>query len=411
MKQSSTLWMLLAQVVSIVGFATYPSALVQIKQEWALSNFQAGTIASSFFLGYVAVVSMATSLTDRIDARRIYILGAFASSLGSACMAFLANSFSGALISVMLTGAGVSATYMPGLKILSDRVERGQLTRHISFYTAFFGVGTALSYFSSGLMIELYGWRSAFMVAAIGPLLAGTIVCFVLKALPNDLGWLDLKLSLSDVFPVKRWKQVMKTQDAFSYMLGYAVHSLELFATRSWMVTYFIFCAKNSGQDHFFPVAASLLVAIINLAGVPASIIGNEIALKIGRRQWITTTMLVSAGLGFLAGFMPGFPWYIIVLVMLVYNLFVMADSATLTAGLVISVPQEIKGVALGLHSLMGFGGGLLGPALFGAALDVSSIPLWPLPTWLFSFTTIILFSILFALLQPFKNRRQHEYL
>lgn len=49
-----------------------------------------------------------------------------------------------------------------------------------------------------------------------------------------------------------------------------------------------------------------------------------------------------------------------------------MADSGTLTAGLVAAVPAELRGAALGLYSLAGFAGGMLGPSLFGLALDLA---------------------------------------
>lgn len=398
--------MLLAQIGSIVGFATYPSALVQIKNEWLLSNFESGLIASSFFFGYILVVPLATTLTDRIDARRIYIAGTMASILGLLGMSFLSVGFFSAMACLILSGAGVSATYMPGLKILSDRVNQGELTRHISFYTAFFGVGTALSYFSSGVMINTFGWRAAFLVAAFGPFIALLIVLFFVKARHGEGGWLTLQFRLADIFPVGRWKRVMQTENAMSYMLGYAAHSLELFATRSWMVTYFIFCATVANDPTFFPIAATTLVAMINLAGVPASIVGNEMALRVGRQRWIIWVMLSSALFGALVGWVPGHSWGIIVLLVLIHSLCIMADSATLTAGLVISVPQEIKGVALGLHSLLGFAGGLIGPAIFGAALDVSSME-GGQPSWLIAYLSIVSFSVLFVLLKPFRKRRQ----
>lgn len=406
--------MLLAQVGSIVGFGTYPSALVPIKQEWLLSNFESGLIASSFFFGYILIVPLATTLTDRIDARRIYIAGTIASMIGSLGMAFFASGFMSALACLIFNGAGVSATYMPGLKILSDRVKQGELTRHISFYTAFFGVGTALSYFFSGLMIDWFHWRAAFIFGAVGPFIALGIVLFFVHPRDGEGGWLTLKFKLADIFPVGRWKRVMQTEHALSYMLGYAVHSLELFATRSWMVTYFVFCATLVNDPNFFPVAATTLVAMINLAGVPASIMGNEMALKIGRQRWIMWVMLASASFGVLVGWAPGFHWSMIVLIVLMHSLCIMADSATLTAGLVISVPQEIKGVALGLHSLLGFGGGLIGPALLGAALDASTI--WNItalnptgqPSWLFAYASISLFSLIFVIFKPFKKRSLH---
>jgi MFS family permease len=67
--------MLLTQVLSIFGFACYAASLTVIQAEWQLSNFQSGFLASSFFIGYVLVVPIATTLSDRIDTRQIYLTG------------------------------------------------------------------------------------------------------------------------------------------------------------------------------------------------------------------------------------------------------------------------------------------------------------------------------------------------
>ncbi|MEY3633195.1 MAG: hypothetical protein RI937_1393, partial [Pseudomonadota bacterium] len=69
--------LLLAHILSLLGFSTYAVALTQLQQEWALSNSEAGWIASGFFIGYVATVSTWSSLTDVMDARRIYTAGSF----------------------------------------------------------------------------------------------------------------------------------------------------------------------------------------------------------------------------------------------------------------------------------------------------------------------------------------------
>jgi len=44
-----------------------------------------------------------------------------------------------------LLGVGIAGTYMPGLRLLSDHVTGPKQSRSIAFYTASFGVGTALS--------------------------------------------------------------------------------------------------------------------------------------------------------------------------------------------------------------------------------------------------------------------------
>jgi MFS family permease len=79
--------------------------------------------------------------------------------------------------------------------------------------------------------------------------------------------------------------------------------------------------------------------------------------------------------------------------------IFIMADSSTLTAGLIMSAKSEIKGAAMGLHSLVGFVGGLTGPALFGYALDVSQKAELSHP-WMYAYLSIVLFSLGYAIAQ-----------
>jgi len=66
----------------------------------------------------------------------------------------------------------------------------------------------------------------------------------------------------------------------------------------------------------------------------------------------------------------------------------VMAESGTLTAGLVAAAPPELRGAAMGLYSLLGFGGGLLGPVVFGVALDAAGGASRPL-AWVIAYAAI----------------------
>ena len=79
--------------------------------------------------------------------------------------------------------------------------------------------------------------------------------------------------------------------------------------------------------------------------------------------------------------------------------IFITADSATLTAGLVVSTQEHIKGAAMGLHSLLGFGGGLLGPAIFGLVLDASGNPTTSI-SWILAYGSIVIWSVIFIAYQ-----------
>src|SRR4249919_650597 len=84
-------WMCAAHVASMTGFAAYPTLLPRLQEEWSLNNSQAGFISGAFFAGYMAAVPVLTSLTDRIDARRIYLASSVVAAVGLAGMALFAK--------------------------------------------------------------------------------------------------------------------------------------------------------------------------------------------------------------------------------------------------------------------------------------------------------------------------------
>jgi MFS family permease len=148
-------------------------------------------------------------------------------------------------------------------------------------------------------------------------------------------------------------------------------HCLELFGSRAWMVAFIAFSASLHHGDSF-PWSGPAIAAVVNLLAVPASIFGNEVALRIGRRRWILIVMASSGTSGLVLAFAAPWHWALVLPVLIGYSMLVMAESGTLTAGLVGAAPAELRGAAMGLYSLAGFAGGLLGPVVFGTALDLA---------------------------------------
>jgi MFS family permease len=387
--------MLLAQTGALLGFSCYAVVLTTLQEEWHLSNLQSGLIASAFFFGYMLTVPLATALTDRIDARKIYLAGGVLASAGLLGMGLFASSFLSAQFFMATIGAGLAGTYMPGLKILSDRIKTGEITRHIAFYTAFFGIGTGFSYLCSGWILQFFNWHYVFIIIALGPLAAFLLVWLFIPALEHAQWHGPIQIRLRDIFPFDKWRQVLKDKAAAGFIFGYTAHTIELFASRSWIVAFFGFCAFVSGSE--FLLTATTLAGVINFFGVPASILGNEIALRVGRQNWIGFVMLASAACGIALASATGHSWYLIILLAIGHTILIAADSSTLTAGLVITAQENMKGAAMGLHSLMGFAGGVLGSALFGFVLDISGSKHTPI-SWVCAYIAIVIWGVLFVI-------------
>jgi MFS family permease len=286
----------------------------------------------------------------------------------SAGFGLAASGFWSAVLFQVVLGAGIAATYMPGLRLLSDRISGPNQSRYIAFYTSFFGIGTALSFAIAGLAAPHYGWRAAFLVSALGPLLAAFSVALLIRGRRPAAA---STLSFGVLFPLAAWRRVLADRAAAGFTFGYAAHCLELFGSRAWMVAFLGYSASLQPGPGF-PWHAAAIAAVINLIAVPASIVGNELALRVGRRRWIVAVMAASGTTGIALALGAPWHWTIVLALLTLYSMLVMAESGTLTAGLVAAAPGELRGAALGLYSLAGFGGGLLGPVVFGAALDAA---------------------------------------
>ncbi len=354
----------LAEVLNMLGNATFPALIPVFQHDWALSNTAAGWVSGVYYAGYVAAVPVLVSLTDRRDARLIYVLSSGLGALGALGFALFAVDALSAALWRLLGGVGLAGTYMVGLKILADRIEGPNQSRAVAFYTAHFNVGVTVSVLAAGEIAALADWRWAFGLAALGNLAAALLILVCVAGGRGPARRAEGG-SVLDVRPVFR------NRKALGYILAYSAHIWELFGFRTWLVAFLAFAAGLQGAD-LFGLRPTQLATILLLLHLPAAILGNEAALRFGRRRAITATMLLSAllacGLGFLA---PAAPW-ILLPVCALYSVLVIADSAAITAGAVAAAEPARRGATMAMHTMLGFGAGVLGPLAFGAVLDLA---------------------------------------
>jgi MFS family permease len=360
-----TVTFVLAQVLSLSAFGAFAGLLPTFFEIWGLSSSEAGWINGIYLAGYMVAVPFLVTVTDRVDARPIY-LGSSALVVASLLgFGFWADGFWSALFWRALAGIGLAGTYMPGLKALTDRLEGGGTARAVAFYTASFSIGTALSFLVLGELEVLFGWRWATGLLALGPAAAFALVLLgVRPRRPEETG---RSRALLDFRPV------LRNRRAFAYILAYAAHSWELFAFRGWLVAYLVFAQSLQpggmlGRDW----SVTTFVAVVIMLGLPASVLGNEAAGRWGRRPVVMVIMALSALLACVVGFLPGLPFPLLAALVLVYGCTVTGESASLTAGAIANTPSELRGATLAVHSFIGFAGASAGPIVFGWTLEAA---------------------------------------
>jgi predicted MFS family arabinose efflux permease len=381
------------QLGSLLPHVVVPSILAGfLIPEWHLTGAQAGLLAGSGAAGYMLTVPVLATLTDRIDARKILIAGSAVSALGTLLFGlFAAGLWSGALFNA-IAGVGFAGAYMPGLKALTDRLTPGDSSRAITLYTSSFSFGVGLSFLVSQLVAAGWGWRCAFFVTAAGPLLMLT-ACWLLRPVtpkPATGRFLD-------------FAPVFQNRQAMGFVLGYGAHCFELYGIRTWIVAFWTFVmARHSDAPLLTPIVVSV---VFSLLAMPASILGNELALRFGRHRAITAVMLSSAVVALMIGvFADKSPWLLLPLI-LAYAITVPADSGALTSGMSMSADPNFRGATMAMHSTVGFSLSALGAWAVGITLDATGGPLSP-SAWMAAFA-ILAAGILLGPLALYWSRRQ----
>jgi len=335
----------------------------------------------------VAATPILTSLTDRVDARRVYLIACALSLAGAIGFMLLASGLWSALIFQFLIGAGLGGSYMPGLKMLADQLEGPVQSRSVGFYTASFGLGSTFSILICGWIGAAHGWQAAFAWGAAGPVAAAALV---LLFMPRG----RTRAASKPAPALLDFRPVLKNRRTLPYILGYSAHNYELFGQRSWMVAFLVFTASLQPADAPMLIGAATLAATINLLGPVMSVSGNELAIRFGRTRVIFTFMTASGLLACVMGYSAPLPWVLVFLIMCLHYGLMLGDSAALTSGAVASAPPDERGATMAVYSFVGFSSAVFAPLVFGVVLDLAggnrSVVAWGL-----AFASIGIFGVM----------------
>lgn len=350
--------MCLGQVGNLLPHVVVPAVMAQhLIPLWSLSASEAGLMASSFAMGYMLAVPVLTALTDRMDARVILLIGSAVSGLATLAFGLFADGLASAMLIWSLAGIGFAGAYMPGLKALTDRLGPGDISRSVTLYTASFSFGVGLSFLLAQLAADKFGWRAAFLLTALGPLAMIAASLGMAKVTPRPSSR-----------PLLDFRPVLRNGTALGYILGYGAHCFELYALRTWIVTFWAYVtARNGGSALLDPITVSVIAAIV---AMPASIIGNEAAIRFGRHRAITWCMCIAGVVAILIGLATDASPAILLALMFVYALAIPADSGALTSGMSASAQPDYRGATMALHSTVGFGLSAAGGWAVGVAID-----------------------------------------
>jgi MFS family permease len=351
----------LAEILSMTPFSMFLALQPQLEAAWGLSNTQTGWISSAYFAGYMLAVPVLGSLTDRMDARAVWLGACALAGVGAVGFAAGAHDPWSAAAMQVIAGAGLAGTYMPGLKVITDRLATLPRPRHVAFYTTSFTLGSSLSFWIVGTLDAAFDWRTAVALLALGPLAGCALVALTLRAVPVGVH--------AQASAAVHARAVLRSGESMRYVIGYAAHVWELFALRAWIVPFVVFWQGVRASEP--PLGVATIAAVVGLVGVPASMAGAELVSHVPRRRVIITVMLVSIAASLLVVPAAGISWGLLIVAVCAYSACISADSAALTSGIVAVAPPASRGTAMAIYSTLGFAAASAGTFAVGWMLDL----------------------------------------
>jgi len=355
-----------ALALSLLNFFTIAAVLPDLLALWDLSKTQGGWLVGIYFAGYLVSILFVASLTDRIDPRRIYFAGAFAGGLSSIALAFLADGFWLTMFLRFLGGAAFSGVYMPGLRALTDQLPPQARNRGIVYYTSCFALGSGFSIFAAGRIAALFDWRWAFLVAGLGSFAAMAIIAVVQK--PRAPAPMARPATQAGAY-----RQVFSNRRAVAYIVAMYGVGWEVFAFRSWIVTYLTERQAGAEGQTFWlsPPDVAFATAMI---GIPASVWIGELAARVDRERLLLAVAGVSFVLGTTLAFSVTWRYEVMLALCFLFSMSSFGRSSATTAGMMAAADDAVRGATMAAYSFAAFLSGIVSPLALGLALDLSGL-------------------------------------
>src|SRR5438874_5580180 len=137
-----------------------------IRREWALSDTALGLLGTVFTLLYAVVGLPLGRLSDRKQRRTILAAGVFLWSLLTA-LSGIARSFAQLIVARLGVGVGEATCSPASTSLIGDYFPTTQRARAIAIWMLGLPLGLGLANGAGGWILQNWGWRNAFYIAAV----------------------------------------------------------------------------------------------------------------------------------------------------------------------------------------------------------------------------------------------------
>ncbi|EUB97840.1 major facilitator superfamily MFS_1 [Rhizobium sp. CF080] len=334
----------LAVVLSFSCWFSANSIAPELKRAWSLSESAAAWLTNGVQIGFVigALTASLFNLPDLIRMNRLMAASALLAALSNAALA-LEPGPTGAILCRMVTGFALAGVYPPALKLVSTWFISGRglaLAGVIGAITA----GSSLPHLFRG-MSSAVDWHNVVLLSSGATLVGAVVLLAFTREGPYPFG--------KALFDPRQIGRVLKDRNLLLVNGGYLGHMWELYAMWAWLLAYLTAALDKGGTG--ISSEASLLTFIAVASGVLGCFAGGVLSDRFGRTATTAGLMIVSGACALTIGFVFDGPFWLLALVVIVWGISIIGDSAQFSAAVTELADRNYIGTALSLQMGMGF--------------------------------------------------------
>jgi MFS family permease len=347
---ASKRWRMLAliAIAELLGMCVWFAANAvapQLAYEWQLTPGETGWLSTVVQLGFVVGTAAAAllNLADILPSRWYFATAAIAAGLANGAI-LAAPGYRSALVLRGLTGVCLAGVYPPAMKMAATwfRDRRGLA---IGVVVGALTIGKATPY----LIHALPG-------TGIRPVLLGASIAAFCAAGLIAAGYYDGPAPFPRrVFSFTLVGSVMREPSYRAVLGGYAGHMLELYACWIWLPTFLSASLAAHGDSASAGGWASAMSFLVLAAGAIGCVAGGELADRVGPVRLVVVAMAMSGLCALLTPLVFGRNEALLVMLLLVWSVTVIADSAQFSTLVTRVVAPDAVGTALTLQTSIGF--------------------------------------------------------
>jgi len=360
-----------------------------IQKEWALSSTELGMLLSCWLIGmFLGGVSIGY-LADRIGRKKTTILALLLYSIPTA-LATLSKGPAEMGILRLIAGIGSSGYMVVASTLLSEYIPANRRGRFVALLESTWAFGWLLAVYLGRMIAPIRGWRPVFTTSII----ALIVVPLIITLVPESLRYLEEKGREEEIERIlsrigisielkapKEKKITRKTSIADLFSREYRRRTVMLWihwfciVLAYWGI--FLWLPKILYSRGLSLVKSLNYTILITLAQIPGYWSGALLIEKIGRKPLLSTYMAL-AGIGSLFFAMSRSELSVLIWgsVISFFNLGAWGATYAYTPEL---YPTRVRGTGAGSANSIGRIGGIIGPYLVGALLDITGGNVYPI--------------------------------